>query len=66
MSQYDEEKYDYKVVKKVAVGIYNRLSKLYPITGVEYDRYWHSYYDDVRYENKSIPLSTYKLVLFID
>jgi hypothetical protein len=63
ISQYDEELYDYKVVKKVAVGIYNRLSKLYPITGVEYA---HSYYDEDRYENKSIPLGNYRLVLFLD
>ena len=63
MSQYDEEKYDYKVVKKVAVGIYNRLSKLYPITDVEYD---HIYYDDDRYKDRLIPLRTYKLVLFLD
>jgi len=63
MSQYDEELYDYKVVKKVAVGIYNRLSKLYPITGVEYA---HSYYDEDRYENSSIPLGNYRLVLFLD
>lgn len=61
-----EEEYDYKdykEVKKVAVGIYNRLSKLYPITGVDYD---HKFYDNEMYKDKLIPLSNYRLVLYLD
>ena len=54
---------DYKEVKKVAVGIYNRLSKLYPITGVDYD---HKFYDNEMYKDKLIPLSNYRLVLYLD
>lgn len=59
----DADPYDYKDVQKIAVGLTNRLSQLYPISKVKYD---NIHLSGPAYKDKKVPITRYNLILYIE